>query len=254
VSGIVGNIGNHLSQKHHLISSSSNSTQIALPLLSTQMSTSSPSQRNSKAPSEGGDITSKTAPARTKPATAQHKAAAPRKTCQSSRPNATKDAPEAVVGSTKAGTSTFFLLTLIQVELCEQDTNQFPFQIVRSSFGSQLAATLSRIEREDKSGPRLQFATALNCVLVWTRARMAALPACERLNEQKTKQLVELSQWSGHISCTKPIDEVIIVPRQQIYRSGEVVVHELIARRNCPRVRFEPEPPIRDDELGRELG
>jgi hypothetical protein len=49
------------------------------------------------------------------------------------------------------------------------------------------------------------------------------------------------------------IDEVIIVPRRQIYRAGGETEQRLIARRNCPRVRLEPEPLIRDDELGREL-
>jgi hypothetical protein len=68
------------------------------------MSTSSRSKHNSKVPEllKGGDITSKTAL---------------QNIHQSNRPNTTfKDPPEAVVSTTtEAGTSTFFLLTLIQL-------------------------------------------------------------------------------------------------------------------------------------------
>ena len=136
----------------------------------------------------------------------------------------------------------------------ERDPKQFPFHIVRTSFGSQLAATLSKIEREDQFEPHTQFVTALNCVLVWTRARTATLPTWDSPNEHKTIELLgHLSEWSRDLSWTGQIDEVIIVPRRQIYRSGGETKQRLIARRNCPRVRFEMEPPIRDDELGREL-
>jgi hypothetical protein len=79
--------------------------------LSTQISASSRSKRNSKEPVlfEGGDITSKTAKTITK---MSH---------QFNRANAIKDASlkdplEAVVNITKeGGTSTFFQLTLIQL-------------------------------------------------------------------------------------------------------------------------------------------
>jgi hypothetical protein len=135
-----------------------------------------------------------------------------------------------------------------------RDAKQFPFEIVRSSFGSQLAAKLNSIEREDKFEPHTQFVTALNCVLVWTQARTATLPTWDSPNKRETRHLVDLlSTWSRQLSGTGQIDEVIIVARRQLYRSGGETEQGLIARRNCPRVRLESEPPIRDDELGREL-
>src|SRR5277367_2621246 len=218
------------------------------------MSASSRSKRNSKAPVifEGGTITSKTVKASTELATTPREAAAPRKT---GRADATSEAPEAVVNTTKAGTSTFFLLTLIQLEVCEWGAKQFPFQAVRSFFGSQLAVKLRTIEREDKFEPHTRFVTALNCVLVWTRARTATLAGTwDSPNKHETTQLVHLlSEWSRHLSWTGQIDEVVIVKRRQILLSGTVIDQGLIARCNCPWVRFESEPPIRDDELGREL-
>jgi hypothetical protein len=131
-----------------------------------------------------------------------------------------------------------------------QDAKQFPFETVRSSFGSLLAAKLSQIEIEDKREPHTQFVTALNCVLVWTQARTATLPTWEWLNQHETTQLLALlSEWSRDLQ----IDEVIIVTRRRIYPCGTEAEQGVIARRNCPRVHLEPEPPIRDDELGREL-
>jgi hypothetical protein len=139
-------------------------------------------------------------------------------------------------------------------ELYKQDAKQFPFPLVRSSVGSELAAWLRKIECENKFEPYTQFVTALNCVLVWTRARTASLPTWDSTvtseNKQKTEDFVALlSNWSLDLK----IVEVIIVQRRQMYRSGAVTEQRLIARRECPRVRFEAEPPVRDDELGREL-
>jgi hypothetical protein len=135
-----------------------------------------------------------------------------------------------------------------------RDAKQFPFETVRSYCGSQLAAKLSSIEREDKFEPHTQFVTALNCVLVWTQARTATLPTWDSPNQREARELVDLlSKWSEQLSWTGQIDEIIIVPRRQLYRSGGETEQRLIARRNCPRVRLDPYPPIRDDELGREL-
>jgi len=143
----------------------------------------------------------------------------------------------------------------VLVETDSDATKQFPFQTVRSFIDSQLAAKLSSIEREDTFVPHTRFVTALNCVLVWTQARTATLPTWDSPNKHsEARELVDLlSKWSRQLSWTVQIDEVIIVPRKQLYRSGGETEHGLIARRNCPRVRLDPEPPIRDDELGREL-
>ena len=141
---------------------------------------------------------------------------------------------------------------LVNLEVDPDATKPFPFQTVRSKFGARLAAKLRKIERKDKFEPHSQFVTALNCVLVWTQARTASLPLYESTdkNWRKTRRFVALlSRWSRRLQ----IDEVIIGLRRQIYRSGTETDQGLIARRNCPRVRLEPEPPIRDDELGREL-
>src|SRR5271170_7470402 len=70
--------------------------------------------------------------------------------------------------------------------MAEQGTKQFPFEIVRSLLGSQLAAKLRSIEHEDKFHPHTQFVTALNCVLVWTQARTATLPTWNPPNERET--------------------------------------------------------------------
>jgi len=135
-----------------------------------------------------------------------------------------------------------------------RNAKQFPFETVRSNFGAQLATKLSSIEREDIFEPHTKFVTALNCVLVWTHARTATLPTWETPNIREAKELVDLlSKWSRQLAWTGQIDEVIIVPRRQVYRCGGETEQGLIARRNCPRVRLDPEPPIRDDELGREL-
>ena len=134
-----------------------------------------------------------------------------------------------------------------------RDAKQFPFEIVRSYFGAQLAAKLSSIEREDKFEPHTLFVTALNCVLVWTHARTATLPTCEPPNRPETIEFVELlNDWSRQLAWTGQVDRVIIVNRPQIYRSGGWTEQVLVARDNCPRVRKTREP-VRDAELGREL-
>src|SRR5271170_968408 len=104
-----------------------------------------------------------------------------------------------------------------------RDAKQFPFVTVRSHYGSQLAAKLSSIEREDKFEPHTQFVTALNCLLVWTQVRTATLPTWDLPIQREAKELVDFfSKWSRQLSWTVQIDEVIIVPRRQRYRSGGV--------------------------------
>ena len=49
------------------------------------------------------------------------------------------------------------------------------------------------------------------------------------------------------------IDEVIVVRRPQMFRSGKIILQEMVTRQNCDRVRWTTEPPVGDDEIGREL-
>src|SRR5271170_3776244 len=105
------------------------------PPLSTQMSASSRSKRNSKAPVlfEGGDIIlqrpAQNLPLRDAKLLLRKRPINP---VELMRPNMRWGSCQ----YHKPGTSTFFLLTLIQLELCERDAIRFPFQIVCSSFQS----------------------------------------------------------------------------------------------------------------------
>ena len=132
---------------------------------------------------------------------------------------------------------------------------QFPFEYIFSRWGSTLAATLQKIEQNDKHEPHANFVTALNTVLVWSGARTATLPSWEYCDPKKVNDLINLlSKWSKEVpSKVGNVDEVIIVHRPQIYRSGDGIQQELITRRNCSRVRLSTDPPVGDEEIGREL-
>ena len=132
---------------------------------------------------------------------------------------------------------------------------QFPFEYISSRWGSLLAAKLQKIEQNDKLEPHANFVTALNILLVWSCARTATLPSWEYCDTDVVLDIINhLSKWSKEIpSKVASVDEVIIVHRPQIYRSGDGIQQELITRRNCTRVRVTTEPPVGDEEIGREL-
>jgi hypothetical protein len=132
---------------------------------------------------------------------------------------------------------------------------QFPFEYICARWHEELAATLHQIEHTDNSEPHANFVTALNIILVWSGARTATLPSWEYCDSKKVNDLINLlSIWSKEVSSKfVSVDEVIIVHRPQIYRSGDGIQQELITRRNCPRVRLSTEPPVGDEEIGREL-
>jgi len=131
----------------------------------------------------------------------------------------------------------------------------FPFDFVSSNFATSLAETLRKLELEDTSEPYANFVTALNTLLIWSGARTATLPSWEYCDTSRVLALVSyLNKLSGQVPAwAGTIDEVIILPRPQIYRTGGGIQQELITRRNCPRVRVTTEPPVGDDEIGREL-
>jgi hypothetical protein len=131
----------------------------------------------------------------------------------------------------------------------------FPFEFVSSSFAQSLAPILRKLEQEDVCEPHANFVTALNTILVWSGARTATLPSWNYCDQAR---LVEFVNYLNTLSRQVPawagtIDELIILHRPQIYRSGDGIQQELITRQNCKRVRLTTDPPVGDDEIGREL-
>lgn len=124
-----------------------------------------------------------------------------------------------------------------------------------STFSAALASYLGIIEQEDTTDTRANFVTALNAVLVWSGARTATLPSWDYCDPSCVIEFViNLNRLCQHLPASVgTFEELIILPRLQIYRTGLVVNQEIIARRNCPGVRMTKYPPIRDDEVGREL-
>ena len=131
----------------------------------------------------------------------------------------------------------------------------FPFDFVRSKFGHRLATILRQFEEEDIYEHHPNFVTALSTVLVWTGARTATLPYWEYCD------LSAFNKFMGHLNelsrkvpaCVGTIKEVIVVQRPQVYRSGSGIQQRMVTRKNSQRVRLTTEPPVGDDEIGREL-
>ena len=131
----------------------------------------------------------------------------------------------------------------------------FPYDFVSSSFAQPLGTILRQLEQDDVLEPHANFVTALNTILVWSGARTATLPSW---NYCDTNRVLELVNYLNGLSRKVPpwagtIEELVILHRPQIYRTGDGIQQELITRRNCPRVRLTTEPPVGDDEIGREL-
>lgn len=124
-----------------------------------------------------------------------------------------------------------------------------------SSLITSLTRTLHHFEQEDTSGIRANFVTAINIVLVWSGARTATLPSWEYCDSDNVVSFVHyLNKLSQQASTNaRTIDELIILTRPQLYRTGTIVEQKLITLRNCPNVRMLTEPPVQDNEIGREL-
>lgn len=135
------------------------------------------------------------------------------------------------------------------------DSKVFPFDYVRSTYGASLAAILRRFEQEDQYEPHANFVTAINAVLVWTGARTATLPSWCYCDGSRILELINhLNSLSRQISQKVGlVDELFILNRPQVYRSGDGIQQALIVRQNCSRVRLTIDPPVGDDEIGREL-
>lgn len=129
-------------------------------------------------------------------------------------------------------------------------------EFLPSTLSEALARSLHIIEQQDTTDSRANFVTALNAVLVWSGARTATFPTWEYCDPSCVIEFItninQLCQQHLPASAGK-IDELIILPRPQIYRDGSVVQQEFIIRRNCPRVRITRDPPVSDSEIGREL-
>lgn len=128
----------------------------------------------------------------------------------------------------------------------------FPFEAIRPEHRANIAIALQTLEVEDTVTPHATFVTALNAVLVWTGARTATLPAWSYMtNQTKIVNFIEyLNQSSNYLP---KVQKVTILNRPQRYRTGDGVEQSLIVRQNNPRVRFDLNRPVRDDEIGREL-
>src|SRR5271170_4889651 len=134
----------------------------------------------------------------------------------------------------------------------------FPFEYVRKKFGKSLAEILLRFDREDTCPSRPNFVTALNAILVWCGARTATLPSWQYVDKERIDELVDkLNEFGRQVSPhAGQVDELMILLRPRLYRSGPmegIQPQALIARKNCSRVRLTTDPPIGDEEIGREL-
>jgi hypothetical protein len=132
----------------------------------------------------------------------------------------------------------------------------FPFDFVRESMHTaNLERILRNFEFEEQSEPLSNFVTAINSVLVWTGARTASLPAWNYCDEDSISDFIKyLNKTSSEVPAHNgPVPEVIILHRPQVYRSGDGIEQGLVTRLNNPRVRFTTDPPVGDDEIGREL-
>jgi hypothetical protein len=135
------------------------------------------------------------------------------------------------------------------------NSTHFPFEFVSSEFGRALGRLLGQFEEGDMIEPRVEFAAALNTVLVWSGAATATLPSWEYFKTDNFMKLINiLNKWSRQVPPSAgTIEEIVIIHRPQIYRSGNVIDQGMIARRNCERVRVTTEPPVGDGEIGLEL-
>jgi hypothetical protein len=124
-----------------------------------------------------------------------------------------------------------------------------------STFITSLTRTLHHFEQEDTSEIRANFVTAINIVLVWSGARTATLPSWEYCDPNRVVCFIYyLNKLSQQMSTNaRTVDELIILTRPQLYRTGTIVEQKLITLRNCPNVRMMTEPSVEDSEIGREL-
>jgi hypothetical protein len=128
----------------------------------------------------------------------------------------------------------------------------FPFDSIRHEHRSSIAKVLQTFELEDTITPHATFVTALNSVLVWTGARTATLPAWSYMANQAC--VVNFLQHLNECSKYLPkVQQIIVLNRPQLYRSGDGIEQGLIVRQHNHRVRYSVDRPVKDDEIGREL-
>lgn len=102
--------------------------------------------------------------------------------------------------------------------------------------------------------PHGTFVTALNCLLVWTGARPATLPAWKYCSRNNITDFIKyLNGVSQQLHQPRPA-EVIICERPQKYRSGEITVQRLVTLRGKPGISFDSKSHVEDEQIGRELG
>jgi hypothetical protein len=137
----------------------------------------------------------------------------------------------------------------------DYNSTRFPFEFVSSEFGGALTVLLRHFEENDVTDSKAELAAALNTVLVWSCARTATLPLWEYFRTNEVTKLINiLNKWSGRVPRSAgTIEDVEIIHRPQIYRCGDGINQDMIARRNCERVRVTTEPPVGDAEIGLEL-
>jgi hypothetical protein len=139
-----------------------------------------------------------------------------------------------------------------QEPYCNLAATPFPFEAIRPEHRASIAKELKIFEDEDTVTPHATFVTALNAVLVWAGARTATLPAWSYMTNPA--RIVNFLEYLNHSSkCLHKVQKITVLNRPQIYRSGEGVEHGLIVRQGNPRVRFDLDRPVRDNEIGREL-
>jgi hypothetical protein len=124
--------------------------------------------------------------------------------------------------------------------------------LVQKHHAGDLAARLRDFEYDCE--PHGTFVTALNCLLVWTGARPATLPAWKYCNRDSVHDFIaNLNAVSQKLRQPCP-PEIIIYERPQVYRSREITVQRLVTLRGKPGISFDPKSLVEDDQIGRELG
>jgi hypothetical protein len=124
--------------------------------------------------------------------------------------------------------------------------------LVQKVHGERLATLLREFEYDHE--PHGTLVTALNCLLVWTGARPATLPAWKYCNTDSVHDfLAYLNEISQRLNHPRPA-EIIIYERPQMYRSRDVTVQRLVTLRGKTGISFDPNSIVGDAQIGRELG
>ena len=146
-------------------------------------------------------------------------------------------------------------------------SSEFPFDFARpklSSVSILLRNFYRKVEVQSKDNPNseteleahVNFATALNTVLVWCGARPTTSPQWRYCSKAQIYNLINLLNY---ISREIPnhydnVSDLMILERPFVILPGSIIKDSVVTRRDNPQVRFTTDPPIEHRDSGRELG